>query len=75
MIRHDPQQASHPIEEEPDYIVDEVRAIRRKILEEHGNDLERLFKSLQEDQARSGRKIIPVPPRNVSTPSPPASAE
>ena len=41
-----------------DPIVDEVHQIRREIMQEHDNDLHKLFESLRERQAKSGRKLV-----------------
>jgi hypothetical protein len=47
------------LEKEPSSVVDEVRAIRRNILAQNGNDLSRLFAELKATEAefksRSGR--------------------
>ena len=39
-----------------DPIIDEVRAIRESIMQEHGNDLGSLFRMLQEAASESGRQ-------------------
>ena len=46
-----------------DEIVEEVREVRRRIGEEHGNDLRRLAEHLRREQASSGRQIISLEPR------------
>jgi hypothetical protein len=44
-----------------DPIVAEVRAIREKILAEYDYDLRRVFEAAREQQAASGKRVIPVP--------------
>jgi hypothetical protein len=42
----------------PDPIVEEVREARRKLLAEHGNDLERLVEALNEKERERGRTPV-----------------
>lgn len=54
---------------EQDPIVDEVREIRRRILEEHGNDLGRLFETLRYDQEKlPPGKLVMAPVRGIGPP-------
>lgn len=46
----------------PDPIVAEVRRIRRQLVKEHGG-IEGLFKFLTEQQEKSGRKYVTLPPK------------
>lgn len=48
-----------------DPIVEEVRAIRDAIAKEHGYDVKAYMRALQEDEAKSGRKIVTLPPRRL----------
>ena len=48
-----------------DPIVDEVRAIREAIAEEHGNDLNAIVAHFQRQDAASGIKGVSLPPRPV----------
>jgi hypothetical protein len=51
-----------------DPIIDEVRAIRESIAQEHDNDLESLFRMLQEAASASGRDhVSPTPPEVTTT--------
>jgi hypothetical protein len=49
-----------------DRIVEEVRAIRAALAKEHGYDLKAYVRSLERDQARSGRKLVTLPPRRLA---------
>ncbi len=46
-----------------DEIVEEVRAIRKRLLEEAGGTLEGLIAKIKEEEAKSGRKLVSLPPR------------
>ena len=46
-----------------DPIVDEVRAIREAIAEEHGNDLKAIVAEFQRQDAASGIKGVSFPPK------------
>ncbi len=48
-----------------DPIVDEIHRVREKIMEEHDNDLHKLFEHLREQQKRSGRKYVTRSPRRA----------
>ena len=41
-----------------DPIVEEVRRIRARIAEEHGNDLHRIFEDARRRQGAEGRRVI-----------------
>jgi hypothetical protein len=42
---------------------EEIRAIRHQLAARFANDLDRIVADLQQQQARSGRKIISLPKR------------
>ena len=44
-----------------DSLIDAVRERRRKLLEEHGNDLSRLFETVRKIQAERPEKIMKRP--------------
>ncbi len=48
-----------------DPIVDEIRAIREAIAEEHGNDLKTIVAAFQRQDAESGIKGVSFPPKNL----------
>jgi len=48
-----------------DPIVDEVRAIREAIAEEHGNDLKAIVAHFQRQDAASPIKGISLPPKHL----------
>jgi hypothetical protein len=48
-----------------DPIVEEVRAIRDAIAEEHGNDLKAIVADFQRQDAASGIKGVSLPPRHL----------
>ncbi len=48
-----------------DPIVEEIHQIRKQIMEEHDNDLHKLFDHLRKNQALSGRTVVSHPPRQV----------
>ena len=41
-----------------DPIVDEVRAIRAAIAEEHGNDLQAIIRALKRKEGADGRRVV-----------------
>lgn len=41
-----------------DPVIERIRAVRRKILEEHGHNTERLIRYYQESQRKTDRKIF-----------------
>ena len=49
-----------------DPIVEEVRAIRDAIAKEHGYDLKTYMRAMQQEAAKSGRKLVTLPPRRIS---------
>ncbi len=48
-----------------DSIVEEVRAARDAIAREHGYEVDAIFASLRELEARAGRPAVSLPPRRV----------
>jgi hypothetical protein len=53
-----------------DEIVEEVRAARAKLMAQYGNDLEALFRALQEREKSSGdREVVSLPSRPPVTSS------
>ena len=50
-----------------DSILDEVRAARDAIAKEHDYDIEKLAQALKVREATSGRKVVRLPPRAVTT--------
>ncbi len=51
-----------------DPVIDEVRVIRESIVQEHDNDLESLFRMLEEAASGSGRdQVSPTPPEVTTT--------
>ena len=48
-----------------DPIIDEVRAIREAIAEEHGNDLKAIVADFQRQDAASGIKGVAFPAKHV----------
>jgi hypothetical protein len=49
-----------------DRIVEDVRAIRDAIAKEQGYDVRAYMRALQQDQAKSGRKCVTLPPRRLA---------
>lgn len=49
-----------------DSIIDEVRAIRDAIAKEYEYDVDKLAEALKAREAKSGREIVRLPPREVS---------
>jgi hypothetical protein len=50
-----------------DPIVDDVRAIRDAIAKEFDYDIEKLADAIKAHEVQSGRKIVRLPPRKVTT--------
>ena len=48
-----------------DPIVEQVRRARGRIARAHGNDLAKIVRSLQENQAKSGRPVVSLPPKKT----------
>ena len=48
-----------------DPIVEEVRAVRARLFEEHGGTVEGLFKHLREVQRTSGRNYVSYPAKRI----------
>ena len=46
-----------------DEIVDEVRTVRRQLMEQAGGDLEHLFQWLKEGEASEQRPLVSLPPQ------------
>jgi hypothetical protein len=55
---------SHPVP--PDPLIDEVRAIRRKIGEQYGGDIRRWMEDLRREQEKLGNRLVrpPLPERS-----------
>ena len=49
-----------------DPIVDEVRRVREEHAARFGHDLERIFRDLKDQEARSGRRVVSLPPRRAT---------
>ncbi len=49
-----------------DPIVDDVRAIRDAIAKEFDYDIEKLADAIKARESQSGRKVVRLPPRNVT---------
>ena len=49
-----------------DPIVDEVRKVREEHAARFGHDLERIFRDLKDQEARSGRRVVSLPPRRAT---------
>lgn len=50
-------QTPEPRQPAPDPLVDEIRAIRRELSQQFGNDVFRLGRHLQEQEKSAGREI------------------
>ena len=50
-----------------DPIVDEVRAVRDAIARDYEYDVKKLADALREEQRKSGRKVVHLPPRRMPT--------
>jgi hypothetical protein len=48
-----------------DPIVDEVRAVRDAIAHEYEYDVKKLADALREEQRKSGREVVHLPPRRL----------
>lgn len=48
-----------------DVLVEEVRAARDAIAKQFEYDIERLGRAMQEQQAKSGRTVVRLPPRRI----------
>jgi hypothetical protein len=48
-----------------DPITDEIRAIRRRLAAECGNDLAKIFADARQREASDGRKYVTLPPRRI----------
>jgi hypothetical protein len=48
-----------------DPIVEEVRRIRDALAKEHGYDIKAIVRALQQQEAASGRQLVPLPPRRL----------
>ena len=48
-----------------DPIVEEVRAIREAFAKEHGYDIKSIVQALQQQEARSGRRVLSLQPKRV----------
>jgi len=48
-----------------DPIVNEVRAIREALAKQYDYDIEKLARALQAEEAKSGRKVVRLPPRRI----------
>jgi hypothetical protein len=49
-----------------DPIVEEVRAIRDAYAKQFNYDLEAIYRDLKEQEARSGRVVVSLPPKRVA---------
>ena len=49
-----------------DPIVEEVRAIRDAYAKQFNYDLEAIYRDLKEQEARSGREVVSLPPKRVA---------
>lgn len=52
-----------------DPIVEEVRAVRARLLANAGGDIEKLARRLREEQASSGHPVVTLPPRKPDRPT------
>ena len=46
-----------------DPIIDEIRTIREALAKEYDNDIEKLARALQAEEATGGRKVVHLAPR------------
>jgi hypothetical protein len=51
----------------PNFITDEIRAIRHQLAAEQGNDVSRIGNELRRHQVESGRRIVKLPARSPET--------
>jgi hypothetical protein len=49
-----------------DAIVEEVRAIRQAIADEHGNDLEAIIEAFRRQDAANGVQTVSFPPKRLT---------
>jgi hypothetical protein len=49
-----------------DPIVEEVRKTREEHAAKHGYDLERIFADLKEQEKKSGREYVTLPPKRLT---------
>lgn len=49
-----------------DPIVEEVRAIRDAYAKQFNYDLEAIYRDLKEQETRSGREVVSLPPKRVA---------
>jgi hypothetical protein len=52
--------------QDPNPIVDEVRAVRDSIAKEHGYDIAKIAEAVREREAKSGRTYVRLAPRPPS---------
>jgi hypothetical protein len=50
-----------------DPIVEQIHAIREAIAKASGNELERIAEAARARQAKSGRKVVRLPPKRVQS--------
>ena len=50
-----------------DPIVDEIHQVRQQIMQEHDNDLHKLFEHLRKSQEVNGRSVVSRPPKTPDT--------
>jgi hypothetical protein len=62
MSQKTPKPALPPTPPRPDPLIDEVRAIRKSISDQSGNDVNKLCDRLQEIQAKYHGRVIRKPP-------------
>jgi len=48
-----------------DPIVEEVRAVREALAKEHGYDVKAIVRSLQRQEAGSGRRVVSLQPKRL----------
>lgn len=54
-----------PESDAPDEILAEVRRIKEELAAAHGYDIHKMLDEARREQAQSGRRIIPPPPKPV----------
>ena len=55
-----------------DPIIEEVRSIRDAYAREHGYDVKAIVAALQQEEAKSGRRVISLPPKRLVVAEPAA---
>lgn len=50
-----------------DPIVDEIRSIREALAKRYGYDVEKLARALQAEEKKSGRKVVHLTARRISS--------